>query len=108
MCEFHTRFMWKSDNLPLRRQRHISSPYPQISLSIRSSLVCIPLAILRVHGATSVELPPTRTLLDGRDGQLGAKVRMVLFAENRTSREPLYFPMATASVLLNQICADGW
>ena len=34
------------------------------------------------------------------------KVRTVLFAENRTSRDPLCFPITTASVLLNQICAD--
>ena len=33
------------------------------------------------------------------------KVRTVLFAENRTSRVPLCFPMTTASVLLNQTCA---
>ena len=34
-----------------------------------------------------------------------AKVQTVSFAENRTSRVPLCFPMATASVLVNQICA---
>ena len=28
----------------------------------------IPLAILRVHGVTSVELPPTRTLSDEYNG----------------------------------------
>ena len=38
-----------------------------------------------------------------REWAVGAKVRTVSFAENRTSREPLYFPMTTASVLLNQI-----
>ncbi len=102
--------MWGSDNLPLplRRRRHIYSPYPRTSLLIHSSLARIPLAILRVHGATSVELPPRRSLLTDGDGQWGAKVRMVSFAENRTSRELLRFPMATASVLLDQICADGW
>ena len=47
-----------------------------------------------------------RTSLDDEDGQLGAKVQTVSFAENCTSREPLYFPMTIASVLLNQICAD--
>ena len=66
-----------------------------------------PLAILRVHGATSVELPPTPTLDDG-DGQLGANVRTVSFAANSTSRVQLYFPMTTASILLNQICTDSW
>ena len=36
-----------------------------------------------------------------------AKVRTVSFEENRTSRGTLYFPMITASVILNQICADS-
>ena len=58
---------------------------------------------------TSVEPPPTRTLLDDGDGQLGANVVLtVSFEENRTSREPLYFPITTASVHFNQICADSW
>jgi len=35
-----------------------------------------------------------------------AKVRTVVFAENRDSREPLCFPMTTASVLFYQIYAD--
>ena len=98
--------MRKSDNLPLRRQRHIDSPYPGTSLSIYSTPVRIPLAVFRAHGARSVEPPPTRTLLDGREWAVRAKVRTVSFEENRTSRETLYFPMETASVLLNQICAD--
>ncbi len=54
----------------------------------------------------SIELPPMQTILDDGDEQLGAKVPMALFAEKHASREPLYFPMTTASVLLNQICAD--
>ena len=35
-----------------------------------------------------------------------AKVRTVSFTENRTSRDPLCFPITTDSVLLNQICAE--
>ena len=35
-----------------------------------------------------------------------AKVRTVTFAENRNSRDPLYFPITIVSVLLYQICAD--
>jgi hypothetical protein len=35
------------------------------------------------------------------------KILTVGFAENRNSREPLYFPMIIASALLNQICGDG-
>ncbi len=54
----------------------------------------------------SIGLLSTRILLDDEDGQLGAKVRTVSFAEKRNSRDPLCFPMTTASVLLNQICAD--
>ena len=41
-----------------------------------------------------------------RGWAVGAKVRTVSFAENLTSRVTLCFPMKTASVLLNQICAD--
>ena len=51
---------------------------------------------------------PYAEIIRCRDGRLGEKVRTELFAENRTSREPLYFPMTTASVLLNQLCADWW
>ena len=73
---------------------------------MHSSVGSILLVILQVHGATSVELPPMRTFL--ADGGWGvAKVRTVAFAENRNSREPLYFPMTMASVLLYQICADS-
>ena len=35
-----------------------------------------------------------------------AKEQMVVFVENCNSRDPLCFPMRTASVLLNQICVD--
>ena len=35
-----------------------------------------------------------------------AKERTVAFVENRNSRDPPCFPMRTASVLLNQMCAD--
>ena len=45
-------------------------------------------------------------LLDEWDGQLREKERTVSFAENRTSREPLCFPIITSSVLLNQIVAE--
>ena len=104
----YARSIWRSDNLPLRRQHHIATPYPRTSLPIHSSMECIPVAILRVHGAMSVELPPTRTLISRRQRwAVGAKIRTVLFAENRTSRDPLCFPITTGSVLLNQICADS-
>ena len=73
---------------------------------MRSSLACIPLAILRVHGAMSVVLPPTPTLLDDGGWVVGAEVRTVSFAENRTSRDPRCFPMETVAVPLNQLCAD--
>ena len=56
----------------------------------------------------SVEPPPKWTLLDDGDGQLGAMVRTVLFAENRTSREPLCFPMTTASVLIIRSVRTDW
>ena len=36
---------------------------------------------------------------------VGAKVRTVSFEENCTVIYPPYFPMTTASVLFNQICA---
>ena len=39
-------------------------------------------------------------------GSVVAKEQMVAFVENCNSREPLCFPMTTASVLLNQMCAD--
>ena len=42
-------------------------------------------------------------LLAGEDGYW--QRRTVSFAENRTPRDPLHFPMTTASVLFNQICA---
>ena len=45
-----------------------------------------------------------RELISWR-GWVVAKVRTVSFAENRTSRDPLCFPMTMASVLFNQICA---
>ncbi|SRR5258706_8100297 len=35
-----------------------------------------------------------------------AKIQTVSLAEKRNSRVPLCFPMTTASVLLNQSCAD--
>ena len=70
--------MRKSDNLPLRRQRHIDSPYPWTSLSIRLLLVRIPLTVFRVHRATSVELQPTRTLLDNGDGRRGQATNVII------------------------------
>ncbi len=36
-------------------------------------------------------------------GRAVAKVRTVVFAENRTSREPLCFPMTTPAVLLSEV-----
>ena len=103
--QFPARSMWKTNKLPLRKQRQLSLPCPPPFLLNRSSLGSIPQVILRVVGATSAELPPARTLLiTGMGG--GVMVRTVSFAENRTSREPLCLPMTTDSVLLNQICAD--
>ena len=72
---------------------------------MHSSVVYIPLAILRVRGATSGGRPPMVTISGWHGGGV-AKIRTVSLAEKRNSRDPLCFPMTTASVLLNQICAD--
>src|SRR5882757_7905112 len=45
--------------------------------------------------------------ISGWHGWVVAKIRTVSLAEKRNSREPPYFPMTTASVLLNQICTDS-
>ena len=46
---------------PLRIQRCTSYPSPQPSPSIRVAAGSIPSTILRVHGATIIELPPMRS-----------------------------------------------
>ena len=50
---------------------------------------------------------PYADIIRSRGWAVGANIRTVLFAENRTARYPLCFPMTTASILPNQICADG-
>ena len=48
---------------------------------------------------------PYATILSWQ-GWAMERIRTVLFAENRTSRKLVCFPMATDSVLFDQLCAD--